>query len=162
MDVARRSIEQGLANGRPLEVDLPGYPPDLRVSRASFVSLHRGGRLRGCIGHLEPVQALVVDIAQNAFAAAFQDPRFRPLTRRQWSGVRLHLSVLTPAERIDCRDQADLLRQLHPGEDGLILQDPADFLAELKRKAGLTPDHWSDQLEVYRYRTEAFGEAEDT
>ncbi len=155
------------------------FPPALRVSRASFVTLHRRGRLRGCIGHLEPIQALVVDVAQNAFSAAFQDPRFKPLTGRQWPAVRLNLSILTPAERLDCRDQADLLGQIRPGEDGLILQegtqrgtflpavweslpDPLNFLTELKRKAGLAPDHWSDQLAVYRYRTEAFGESEDT
>jgi len=178
IEVARDSIEHGLRNGRPLDVSPCDHHPDLQVARASFVTLHRKGRLRGCVGHLEAIQALVVDVAQNAFAAAFQDARFKPLGQQQWPAVRLHLSILTPPEPIDCRDQADLLDQLRPGEDGLILQDgaqrgtflpavweslpdPTDFLTELKRKAGLAPDHWSDRLEVFRYRAETFGEAED-
>ena len=178
IEVARRSIEHGLSNGRPLDLNLSDYPTSLQVVRASFVTLRRHGRLRGCIGHLEALQALVIDVAENAFAAAFSDPRFKPLTQRQWPKVRLHLSILTPPQLLNCRDQTDLLGQLRPGEDGLILQedaqrgtflpavweslpDPIDFLTELKRKAGLAPNHWSDQLQVYRYRADTFGEAED-
>lgn len=177
IEVARASIEHGLATGRPLAVTPSEYHRDLKAIRASFVTLQTHGRLRGCIGHLEAVQPLVVDVAENAFAAAFRDPRFEPLSEREWPEVDVHLSLLTPAEPLHFRDEADLLAQIRPGEDGLILQDgpnrgtflpsvweslpdPVDFLTHLKHKAGLAANHWSDRVEVYRYHTESFGEHE--
>lgn len=175
LDVARRSIEHGFVTGRPLVVTPSEFHRDLKAVRASFVTLQIRGQLRGCIGHLEAVQPLVVDVAENAFAAAFRDPRFSPLTEIEWPDVELHLSVLTHPEPMTFEDEADLLDQLRPGEDGLVLQDgpnrgtflpsvweslpePADFLAHLKRKAGLAANHWSPHLEVFRYTTESFGE----
>ena len=175
IEVARRSIESGLETGRPLVVTPSEYHRDLKAVRASFVTLQIRGQLRGCIGHLEAVQPLVVDVAENAFAAAFRDPRFNPLTRVEWPNVDLHLSILTAPQRLVVSDEADLIAQLRPGEDGLILQDgpnrgtflpsvweslpqAADFLMHLKSKAGLAANHWSDNMELYRYRTESFGE----
>jgi len=175
IEVARRSIEHGLLTGRPLAVTPSEYHRDLKAIRASFVTLNMQGRLRGCIGHLEAVQPLVVDVAENAFAAAFRDPRFAPLKESEWPEVDIHLSILTTPEPMQFTDEADLIRQFHPGEDGLILRDganrgtflpsvweslpdPADFLIHLKHKAGLAANHWSDRLEVYRYRTESFGD----
>lgn len=175
IEVARRSIEQGLLTGQPLAVIPSEYHRDLKAIRASFVTLNMHGRLRGCIGHLEAVQPLVVDVAENAFAAAFRDPRFAPLKEREWPEVDIHLSILTSPEPMHFVDEADLIRQIRPGEDGLILQDgpnrgtflpsvweslpdPVDFLIHLKYKAGLAANHWSTRLEVYRYRTESFGE----
>lgn len=151
------------------------YHRDLKAVRASFVTLQMHGRLRGCIGHLEAVQPLVVDVAENAFAAAFRDPRFAPLDRGEWPEVDIHLSILTVPEPMQFRDESDLLRQIRPGEDGLILQDgpnrgtflpsvweslpdPVEFFVHLKHKAGLAANHWSDRVEVYRYQTESFGE----
>ncbi len=177
MDVARRSIEHGLASGQPLVVIPSEYHLDLKAVRASFVTLQKNGQLRGCIGHLEAVQPVVVDVAENAFAAAFRDPRFSPLTAAEWPDVDVHLSLLTPPERMRFSDEADLIGQIRAGEDGLILQDgpnrgtflpsvweslpnPVDFLIHLKRKAGLAANHWSDRVEVYRYHTESFGDSE--
>ncbi|MCB1816455.1 MAG: AmmeMemoRadiSam system protein A [Gammaproteobacteria bacterium] len=179
MAVARRSIEHGLATGRPLPIVPSEYHRDLKAVRASFVTLQLRGQLRGCIGHLEAVQPLVVDVSENAFAAAFQDPRFNPLTAQEWPSVDIHLSLLTRPEPMHFQDEADLVRQIQPGVDGLILQDgpnrgtflpsvweslpqAADFLSHLKLKAGLPANHWSGRVEVYRYRTESFGEAELT
>jgi hypothetical protein len=175
IDVARRSIEHGLQTGRPLVVTPSEYHRDLKAVRASFVTLQKHGELRGCIGHLEAVQPVVVDVAENAFAAAFRDPRFSPLTAEEWPEVDLHLSLLTRPEPVEFTDETDLIQQLRPGEDGLILQDgpnrgtflpsvweslpdAADFLTHLKHKAGLAANHWSPHLEIYRYTTESFGE----
>jgi AmmeMemoRadiSam system protein A len=175
MAVARRAIEHGLQHGTQWVVTPSEFHRDLKAVRASFVTLQKHGQLRGCIGHLEAVQPLVVDVAENAFAAAFRDPRFPPLTEAEWPEVDLHLSLLTAPERIDFDDERALLAQLRPGEDGLILQDgpnrgtflpsvweslpePEDFLLHLKRKAGLAANHWSDTIECYRYRTESFGD----
>jgi AmmeMemoRadiSam system protein A len=177
MDVARRSIEHGLASGQPLVVTPSEYHRDLKAVRASFVTLQKNGQLRGCIGHLEAVQPVVVDVAENAFAAAFRDPRFSPLIAAEWPDVDVHLSLLTTPERMQFNDEADLIGQIRAGEDGLILQDgpnrgtflpsvweslpnPIDFLVHLKHKAGLAANHWSDRVEVYRYHTESFGESD--
>lgn len=175
--VARGSIEHGLANGRSPAVTASDFDRELQAVRASFVTLHSLGQLRGCIGHLQAVQPLVVDVAENAFAAAFRDPRFSPLTPEEWPEVQVDLSILTAPEPLQFSDETDLIRQIRPGEDGLILQDgphrgtflpsvweslpdPAEFLRHLKHKAGLAANHWSDRVEVFRYRTESFGDAD--
>jgi AmmeMemoRadiSam system protein A len=175
LTLARRSIAHGLEKGRALPVAVGDYPPALQARRAAFVTLHEQGRLRGCIGHLEAVQALVGDVAENAFAAAFRDPRFPPVTADELEALHIEISVLTPARPLEFSSEEDLLAKLEPGRDGLILQDghargtflptvwetlpnPAAFLRHLKAKAGLPPDHWSDTLRVSRYRTECFGE----
>ena len=171
--VAQASIEHGLRIGRPLAVDMACYPRPLREPGASFVTLNEHGRLRGCIGSLEAIHPLVEDVAHNAYAAAFSDPRFPPLQAHELPGLDLHISVLSPATPMQFDSEEDLIRQLRPGVDGLMLEDgdhhgtflPAvweslpdahDFLQHLKLKAGLPMDGWSDTIRVSRYVTESF------
>ncbi len=173
LDLALASIRHGIETGGALRVQPEDYPPALRETLACFVTLNRRGQLRGCIGHLEAMQPLVRDVAENAWAAAFRDPRFPPLEESELGGLELHISILTPSEPMEFDSEADLLRQIRPGVDGLILEDGfargtflpsvweslprvADFWLQLKRKAGLPMDHWSDSLRVARYRTESF------
>jgi len=175
--LARRSIEHGLSEGRPIPVDPFDYPARLAEEGAAFVTLHIAGALRGCIGHLQSVQPLVLDVVENAFAAAFRDPRFPPLAEAELAELEIEISVLSPAEPLAFTSEEDLLRIIEPGRDGLILEDgaargtflpsvweslpqPRDFLRHLKQKAGLSPSHWSDKIRVSRYRTEAFSERE--
>ncbi len=177
LQVARDSIAHGLRTGRPLAVDPADFDPELQERRASFVTLNRHGRLRGCIGHLEAIQPLVADVAENAFNAAFRDPRFPPLTAGEFDDLEVHISVLSPPEPLAFDSEADLLEKIRPGVDGLILEEGpyrgtflpsvweqlperGQFLAQLKMKAGLPPDYWSDTLKVYRYTTESFSEKE--
>lgn len=173
--LARQSIEQGARSGRPLIVIPSECHRDLKTLRASFVTLQKHGRLRGCIGHLEAVQPVVVDVVENAFAAAFRDPRFPPVEQSELTDIEIDISLLTPAEPMHFADEPELIDQLRPGEDGLILQDgpnrgtflpsvwetlpdPTDFLTHLKIKAGLAANHWSDNIECFRYHSETFGE----
>lgn len=175
LELARDSIRYGLNEGRALPVRPEDHPERLRAERATFVTLHREGRLRGCIGHLEAVQSLVEDVAENAWSAAFHDPRFPPLTAPELPGLVIQISVLTPAQPMSFTSEADLLRQIRPGRDGLILQEgrargtflPSvweslpqveDFWTQLKYKAGLPAQHWSAGLRVFRYETESFSE----
>lgn len=172
--LAHASIDHGLAHGRPLQPDIETLPPHLCEQRAAFVTLHLAGRLRGCIGSLKARRPLAEDIAANAFAAAFRDPRFAPVTAAVAPRLELEISVLSPPVPMHFRSEADLLAQLRPGIDGLILADlgrsgtflpsvwtqlpdPSDFLVHLRQKAGLPGDHWSTTLTVERYTTEAFG-----
>lgn len=173
--LAREAIRYGLEGGRTFSVRPEDHPERLREKRATFVTLHRQGQLRGCIGHLEAVQSLVEDVAGNAWSAAFHDPRFPPLTASELSGLVIHISVLTPPRPMAFTSEPDLLRQIRPGVDGLILQDgwargtflPSvwdslprieDFWTQLKHKAGLSAHHWSKGIKVFRYETESFGE----
>jgi AmmeMemoRadiSam system protein A len=172
LDLARQSIRHGLDHGAPISVDLSELPPELTVKRATFVTLEKLGRLRGCIGMLEAARPLAEDIAQNAYAAAFRDPRFQPLERGEFDALEIHLSLLTPPEPMSFESETDLLAQLRPGVDGLILEDgrrratflpsvweqlpdSAQFLAHLKRKAGWSQDYWSATLRAWRYRAES-------
>lgn len=174
LDLARDSIRHGLKNRKPMPVELDRLPPELTAQRATFVTLEKKGELRGCIGSLEAVRPLAVDIAANAYAAAFRDPRFPPVAEPEVDELEIHLSLLTPAEPIAFSSEADLIAQLQPGLDGLILEEggmrgtflpsvweglpePREFLQHLKLKAGLPAHYWSTTLKIYRYRTETIG-----
>ena len=144
---------------------------------ATFVTLKLDDELRGCIGSLKPMRPLAVDVRENAIAAAFRDPRFPPLAVVEFEATSVEVSLLSADERIDVRDEEDLLAQLRPGVDGLVIEYgfhratflpqvweslPAarDFLAALKRKAGLPVDFWSAQLSVSRYGVTKWQESE--
>jgi len=152
-----------------------GYelPSELKEERATFVTLTIAGALRGCIGMLEACRPLVEDVVENARAAAFGDPRFEPLSKEEFDQLEIHISVLSPPEEMNFSSEADLLAQIRPGEDGLILQeggrrgtflpsvweelpDKELFLMHLKMKAGLPNTYWSDTLLVSRYTAEYF------
>ncbi|MEI7850723.1 MAG: AmmeMemoRadiSam system protein A [Kiritimatiellales bacterium] len=171
--IARDAIFQGLEKRRTIYPNLGKLPAELREQRATFVTLTLGGNLRGCIGMLEACRPLAEDVAENARAAAFEDPRFDSLTKKEFEKLEIHISVLSPPEELMFSSEEDVLRQIRPGIDGLILQEgfqrgtflpsvweelPAKklFWAHLKRKAGLPTDYWSDTLRVFRYTTEYF------
>jgi len=172
-ELARRSIAHGVEHGRPLAVDPADYPEPLRESRACFVTLDENGALRGCIGSIEPRRPLVQDVAENAYAAAFEDPRFPGLAADELDSLEIHISVLTVPQPMQFESEQDLLRQIRPGIDGLIIRDgfhrgtflpsvwaslprSQDFLRHLKLKAGMTPDYWSGSISVERYTTESW------
>jgi AmmeMemoRadiSam system protein A len=177
LDTAWKSIRQGLQQGVSLRVEASAWERPLSEPGASFVTLHRDGELRGCIGSLEAFRPLISDVAENAYAAAFRDPRFRPLQTDELEALTLEISVLSAPEPISFRDEAHLLSQLRPQRDGLILEDkrhrgtflpsvwtslpePRRFLEHLKLKAGLPAGHWSEDMRIWRYTTESFGGTE--
>ena len=152
--LARESIRHGLDRGRPLDVAAADFDPALQAHGASFVTLHIDSGLRGCVGSIEPRFPLTEDVARNAFFAAFHDTRFDPLHAREFAALDIEISVLGAPEPIAFATEAELLRQLVAGRDGLIIEqfgrravflpqvwemlpDPADFLGHLKAKAGI-------------------------
>jgi hypothetical protein len=170
---AGRSIQRGVKEQQPLRPEIEEHSSILQAPGASFVTLHLDERLRGCIGSLEARRALVVDVAEHAWAAAFEDPRFAPVSAEEASGLKIHISVLSEPVPVDCANEGELIARLRPGLDGLILeegahratflpsvwaelQDPHTFLRQLKSKASLPPHHWSETLRFYRYTTETF------
>ena len=174
LKLARESIAQGLKTGKPLKIHPDDYPAELAEPRATFVTLERGQQLRGCIGMLEAVRPLAEDVAENAFAAAFCDRRFLPLADHELADLELHISVLSPPEEMNFSSEQDLLEQLRPKIDGLILEEgrqratflpsvweslptAVQFLQHLKQKAGLPAKYWSDTIKAYRYTAEYIG-----
>src|SRR5215471_20369669 len=122
-DGAFASLQFGLAHHQPMVVSELDYPAPLRIERATFVTLRNAGELLGCVGTLRAHRPLVCDVVHNAYHAAFSDPRFPPLTAEQLPGLDLHISLLSPLERLAVRSEADLLAQLRPGIDGLVLEE---------------------------------------
>ena len=171
LGLARSAIDHGLQPGGYLPLDLADFPAALHEVRSAFVTLRQEGELRGCIGSVEAHRPLAEEVARNAHGAAFNDPRFPGLTPEEWPQVVLSIEILSPSEPVPFTSEAELLEQLEPEQDGLILEagrlrgtflptvwsqlpDPRQFWTQLKRKAGLPPDHFSPDWVVRRYRTE--------
>jgi AmmeMemoRadiSam system protein B/AmmeMemoRadiSam system protein A len=169
---ARNAIAAEL--GQPAQPE-PDHPA-LNSPGATFVTLTQGGDLRGCIGSLEAHRPLERDVRANAVAAAFRDPRFPPLTLAELPRTRVEVSLLTAPQPMPFKDEADALRQLRPGIDGVILvaghrrstflpqvweqlPAPRSFMAHLKQKAGLPADWWSSEVQLQRYEVRKWKEA---
>ena len=172
LKAASQSIHFGLRQHDVMEVSLEQYPKAFQQLRASFVTLTIEKQLRGCIGSLEAYQPLIADVIHNAYSAAFQDPRFYPLTEKEYPRIHIHISVLSQPEPMRFQSEEDLIQQLRPSVDGLILTerdyrgtflpsvweslpDRKQFLAQLKIKAGLPQDYWSSSVTVDRYTAES-------
>ncbi len=175
LEVVHTAIRHGVSTRTRHRPELEHLPPRLQHLAACFVTLHLHGVLRGCVGTLKARDPLALAAARAAYNAAFEDPRFSPLVERELQGLSAHVSVLSSAEPMSFVDEADLLSQLRPGIDGLILREGessgtflpsvweqlperAAFLQQLKRKAGLSANYWSNTLEVERYAAHGFGD----
>ena len=173
LDIARNSIGAALGVS-----ELKRLPDEawLQPARATFVTLTQSGKLRGCIGSLEAHRPLAEDVRHNARAAALSDPRFPALTGEELAATRVEVSLLSAPKQLAFTDHADLIAQLRPGEDGLILEcgnargtflpqvweslpDKEQFVAELKRKAGLSPEVSTAKCRIQRYRALKWKEA---
>lgn len=169
LSLAWQSIRSGLTSGHPLSVDMAEVPVSLQYDRACFVTLKREGELRGCIGNLQVRGRLVDAVVENAYRAAFQDSRFTPVSAAELSAITLELSVLSPLQPLAVTSNAALVESLQPNVDGLLLRAgdhqatflPAvwqqvscaeQFVAQLKLKAGLAADFWSDNLQCWIYQ----------
>lgn len=145
----------------------------LREPGASFVTLKIEGELRGCIGSIEARRTLGEDVARNAHAAAYRDPRFPAVSADEVPRLAVEVSVLSEREPLAAADERDALSLLRPGIDGIYLEyeglsstflpqvweslpAPEDFLGELKRKAGLPRAFWHPGVRLSRYTVEKF------
>jgi AmmeMemoRadiSam system protein A len=164
LPLARAAIAQEL--GRPQAAD--DSAPWLHERGACFVTLTQQGELRGCIGTLEAHRPLLADLRANAVAAAVRDPRFAPLTLSELDRTEVEISLLSPMQALVFRSEGEALAQLRPGTDGVVFEYGArrstflpqvweqlpqveDFMAYLKRKAGLPTDFWRAEVRLQRY-----------
>lgn len=173
IQTARRSIRRGLAHEDAGFPEIGGCPDEALEHRACFVTLTTATEsLRGCRGSIHAHRALAADVWHNAWASAFDDPRFAPVTAEQENTLDLEISVLSALERVSVSSEEELRRTLAPRLDGLVLAwrgrratflpkvwemlpDPREFLAQLKLKAGLPPAFWACDVEIYRYQVES-------
>ncbi len=177
---ARTSLAAALQTPPP--PDLPLTPEEtawLEEPAATFVTLMEAGRLRGCIGTVEAFLPLAEDVAKNARAAAFDDPRFPPVTAAEARYLKMEVSLLSVPEPLPpCPDQATAEALLQPGQDGVMLQyghhratflpqvwvtlpEPREFLQRLLEKAGLPPRTWPPDVQLWRYSVRKWREAEE-
>ena len=173
--LARQTIARGCQNSQPPEVNLPNPPAAFLQQGACFVTLHKHDDLRGCIGSIEAHRPLLDDIIYNAFASAFRDHRFAPVQEQELNDLHIGISILTPKQRMAVKTEAELLANLRPGVDGLLidsvryhatflpqvweqLPEPTRFLAHLKQKAGMPADVWPEDMVCYKYQCIHFQE----
>lgn len=172
--IARGAIAASLGEPAPGAESAAGW---LAEPGASFVTLVQRGELRGCVGSLRAERPLRADVEHNARAAAFRDPRFAPLSRRDYPEIEVEVSLLSRLERIAFESESHALAQLRPGVDGVLLEyagrrgtflpqvweqlpEPGAFLEHLKRKAGLPAGFWAEGLELSRYTVDKWCEAD--
>jgi AmmeMemoRadiSam system protein A len=150
--------------------------PAFQEQRGTFVTLKIRNQLRGCMGCLTPSETILEGIQRNAVNAAFNDPRFPPLTGPELEQAEIEVSILTNPQDLEYSDGKDLLKKLRPNIDGAIISKgmaratflpqvweqlprTEEFLSHLCRKAGLSPDEWQKgELDVSIYQVQYFHE----
>ncbi len=176
LSVARKTIEQKISNPEA-QVEFDSFDSNkFSEKRGTFVTLTIDDGLRGCIGNIIPQESLLDGVKANAINAAFRDPRFRPLSGKEWEKVKIEISILTDAKPLDYSNRKDLLEKMRQGTDGVILKkgynqstflpqvweqlpDKEEFLTHLCLKAGLDGNEWEkEKLEVLTYQVQAFKE----
>lgn len=172
LELAHRSIARG-GRRRPEPLPQEAWSPALLEPRATFTTLTLAGELRGCCGTIEPQRLLVHDVWHNAWASAYSDMRFWPVSAVELGSLDITISVLTPLEPIAARSEAELIAGLEPGIDGLVLRcgaaratflpavwqslpEAREFVRQLKSKAGWSTSFWPPEMTACRYRTETF------
>lgn len=173
--LARRVITHGVMRGERLQPDTGDCGVTLRQPGASFVTLYLQGQLAGCIGTLEASRPLVRDVAENAYSAAFNDPRFKALAEPGLDMLNIEIAVLSELQPLEVTDETELKARLEVDQHGVLidlpgyratflpkvwraLPDKTDFIRQLKKKAGLSEDYWSRQIKCFLYTTESFSD----
>ena len=173
LPIARASIAGQLGKIHAADESAPW----LRVQGASFITLNLAKKLRGCIGSLQAHRPLLDDVRANALAAAFKDPRFKPLTAAEYENIEVEISLLSALSALSFTDEASALAQLKPQVHGLIFEyghhrstflpqvwdtvaDPVMFIAHLKQKAGLPPNFWEPGVKLHTYTVAKFSESQ--
>ncbi|MFH1439939.1 MAG: AmmeMemoRadiSam system protein A [Candidatus Woesearchaeota archaeon] len=190
LQLARKSIEYYLDNGSLLKLDEKEAEKQmarlgiektkqslekLKEKKGCFVTLTVHSMLRGCIGHIIPVQELYKDVIENAVNAALKDPRFPRMVKKELEDVTIEISVLDIPKQLKYKDSEDLINILSKDKPGVILKKgfhqatflpqvwddlptAEEFLSNLCMKAGLSPIEWKNKIEIETYIVEKFKE----
>jgi len=174
--VARASISAAVGHTPPPELDIQTQSPSLRADGASFVTLTKNGRLRGCIGTMQPYQPLIADVQEHAIASAMSDFRFPQVKENELAEIKIEISRLTPLVKLSYHTTEELINSLRVGIDGVLIRSasgqatflpqvweqlpkPEEFLSHLCLKMGVSSDYWKEhQMQVFTYQVEKFRE----
>ena len=173
LPIARASIAAQLGKAHAADESAPW----LREQGASFITLNLAKKLRGCIGSLRAHRPLLDDIKANALAAAFRDPRFKPLTLTEYENIDVEISLLSGVSALTFSDEAAAMAQITPHVHGVIFEyghhrstylpqvwdsipDRVMFMATLKQKAGLPPNFWEPGVTIHTYTVAKFIESQ--
>jgi len=171
LQLARQTLESFFQNKK--------FEPDEKTKskysdkRACFVTLNLNNQLRGCIGSLQAIQELWRDVTQNTINAAFNDPRFMPLTKEELNKIKIEISTLSKPKKLEFKNEKELLEKIN-NKIGIILKrgsnsatflpqvwqqipDKIQFLEHLSQKAGLNKDAWKNS-EIWFYNVNVEGE----
>ncbi len=175
LKLARSTISASLSEKGQIEKPAQ-LPPSLQQKRGCFVTLHKHGTLRGCIGIIDAIYPLIDAVERNARNAAFSDPRFPAVTEDELENINVEISVLTSPQALHFETPEELLDQLKPGIHGVILSlghhsatflpqvweqlpKKEKFLSSLCLKGGMAQDAWRDsKIDVKVYEVEHFPE----
>jgi AmmeMemoRadiSam system protein A len=178
LDLARKTVQEAATTGQLPEVSADGLTPKFTAAKGCFVTLTKRGELRGCIGYILPQGPLYRAVVENARNAAIRDPRFPAVRPGEVSQLEIEISVLTKPLPLFFSSPEDLLHQLRPGVDGVVLQignrsatylpqvweqipDKVDFLNNLSEKAGCESSAWREPgVSVFIYHVESFKESD--
>lgn len=178
LELARRAVREVVSTGQALALPPTDLSATLTATRGCFVTLKKAGGLRGCIGHINAQLPLYRAVIENAGSAAVRDPRFLPVAPREVPDLRIEISVLSSPQPLAFNSPEDLLRQLQPHRDGVVLKiggrvstylpqvwenipDKVDFLNSLAEKAGHAPNAWrGPNVGVSIYHVDSFAEPE--
>ncbi len=179
LDISRKALEHFFKTGEEISIAAEEASEDLRIEKASFVTLTKKGQLRGCIGKLLPVQMLYLDVIENTYSAAFSDYRFEALQEQELQEIKIEISVLSIPEVLHYDDPSELIVYLEQNRPGVIIEqgyhnatflpqvwqelgDAKSFLEQLCIKAGLEKDAWQvPQLDVKTYTVQNFSEDQE-
>ena len=178
MALAKKTVREMVTKGELAKVDEKGLSPKLTQTKACFVTLTKQGRLRGCIGHILPMDPLCQAIIENAASAATRDTRFSPVQADELDKLEFEISILTEPQPLPFGSPEELLQKLRPHQDGVVLQigprrstflpqvwaqlpDKVEFLNNLALKAGCAASDWRNPgTTVSTYQVESFKESE--
>lgn len=177
LHLARQTLTQYLKDGTLTQLNPEELSPSLREMRGCFVTLNKNGKLRGCVGYIQPIKPLCDCVQENALNAALRDMRFpAPVSFDELKSITIEISVLTVPKGLEVKNREDLLNRLVPGRDGLILRngwhqatylpqvwehfsDKESFLNSLCEKGDMQEGCWRDpDTEILTYQAEVFHE----
>jgi AmmeMemoRadiSam system protein A len=179
IDLARKTLVEGVTNKKLAKVEESDVPERLRQRGACFVTLNKDDELRGCIGHIFACRPLYQSVMENAVQAALADRRFPPVEAKELDDIEIEISILTSPKCIEFDSPKDLLTKLRPGTDGVVfgmrgkratylpqvweqIPKKEEFLSQLAKKAKLEPTAWKDPDAAFlTYQVQAFHEDND-
>jgi len=177
LQLARKAIERYSDNHSILQIDDGDLDDEIKVKRATFITLTKNNELRGCMGELQPKEKLYQSIINNSLASAFLDPRFYPIAKDEIDDIKIEISILSPVKKSPSfKHQQELLTYLDNNKPGILIEknghqatflpqvwlelpNPADFLSQLCLKAGLAENQWQNlDINISEYQVEHFKE----